>query len=295
MPGAVLAMVATSAVAATWPDPSSSDTHDAGMTVASSLSKQAVREIQDQVLDRAEQEQRLSRAGPRPTLEPKPKPKPTPTPTPAPEPTPTPTPEPPEVVDHLYVTVLLNVWTGPGEDTTYLTALPAGTKVAVTGETEGIWAEIVRDGKSRWVKGAYLAEKLPEPEPVEEAEPETSSGFSTEPCPNASESGLTDNAIMVLRAVCGEFPDVPSYGGYRSGDGGSHGEGRAVDVMISSSSQGDQVAEWVRANAGALSVSEIIWAQQIWTDERSSEGWRWMEDRGSDTANHYDHVHITVY
>jgi hypothetical protein len=29
--------------------------------------------------------------------------------------------------------------------------------------------------------------------------------------------------------------------------------------------------------------------------QRSSEGWRWMEDRGSTTANHYDHVHVTVY
>ncbi|MGH8775923.1 MAG: hypothetical protein ACRDWI_12375 [Jiangellaceae bacterium] len=39
----------------------------------------------------------------------------------------------------------------------------------------------------------------------------------------------------------------------------------------------------------------MIWAQRIWTAERSSDGWRWMEDRGSDTANHYDHVHVTVY
>jgi hypothetical protein len=29
--------------------------------------------------------------------------------------------------------------------------------------------------------------------------------------------------------------------------------------------------------------------------QRSAEGWRWMEDRGSTTANHYDHVHATVY
>jgi hypothetical protein len=44
-----------------------------------------------------------------------------------------------------------------------------------------------------------------------------------------------------------------------------------------------------------LGVSEVIWSQRIWTVERSSDGWRWMEDRGSDTANHYDHVHVTVY
>ena len=55
------------------------------------------------------------------------------------------------------------------------------------------------------------------------------------------------------------------------------------------------IAEWVRANHAALGVSEVLWAQQIWTVQRSSEGWRTFEDRGSATANHYDHVHVTVY
>ena len=32
-----------------------------------------------------------------------------------------------------------------------------------------------------------------------------------------------------------------------------------------------------------------------WTVQRADDGWRWMEDRGSTTANHYDHVHVTVY
>jgi hypothetical protein len=58
---------------------------------------------------------------------------------------------------------------------------------------------------------------------------------------------------------------------------------------------GWEVAEFVRANAGDLGVSEVIYAQKIWTVERSSEGWRYMEDRGSTTANHYDHVHVSVY
>ena len=24
-------------------------------------------------------------------------------------------------------------------------------------------------------------------------------------------------------------------------------------------------------------------------------GWTWMADRGGTTANHYDHIHVTVY
>jgi hypothetical protein len=62
-----------------------------------------------------------------------------------------------------------------------------------------------------------------------------------------------------------------------------------------SGSEGDAVAAWLKANYKKLGISELIWSQRIWTVQRSSEGWRWMEDRGGATANHYDHVHVTVY
>ncbi len=62
------------------------------------------------------------------------------------------------------MTTALNVWTGPGETFTLLDVLPAGTKVPVTGEVEGEWAEISYDGLSRWVNAAYLTEEKPQPE-----------------------------------------------------------------------------------------------------------------------------------
>jgi len=65
--------------------------------------------------------------------------------------------------------------------------------------------------------------------------------------------------------------------------------------MISNSTVGWQIASYVRSNASRLGVSEVIYSQRIWTVQRSSEGWRSMSDRGSATANHYDHVHVTVY
>ncbi|MGE5719696.1 MAG: hypothetical protein ACM3XQ_07465, partial [Nocardioidaceae bacterium] len=198
--------------------------------------------------------------------------------------------------------------------------LDRAEKIGVTGETEGVWAEIVIGEKSRWVHKDYLADKKPEPEPeadengstdpAAEATPEPEptaaaepdpaapapAGLSTAPCASGSavESGLSANAVAVHRAVCGAFPQVTSYGGVRPGDSGEHGTGQALDIMITGS-VGDQIAEWVRANAAALGVSEVIWSQRIWTVQRSSEGWRYMEDRGSLTANHYDHVHVTVY
>jgi hypothetical protein len=116
------------------------------------------------------------------------------------------------------------------------------------------------------------------------------------PCPDGSavEAGLTRDAIRVHRAVCAAFPSVTGWGGTR-GSGDYHGTGQALDIMIPSSSVGQAIANYVRANAKALGVSEVIWAQHIWTVQRASEGWRLMPDRGSTTANHYDHVHVTVY
>ena len=187
-----------------------------------------------------------------------------------------------------WTTVDLNVWTGPGEQHRLVTVLDAGARVLITGETEGIWAQVVHDDKLRYVKAAYLvAERA-------EAQEAVSAAASSAPCIHGSsiEGGLGPNATAVYRAVCAAFPDISSYGGYR-GDG-EHAAGRALDVMVSGD-RGWEIAEWVRARAGELGVSEVIYAQRIWTVERSGEGWRSMEDRGSSTANHYDHVHVTTY
>ena len=53
-------------------------------------------------------------------------------------------------------------------------------------------------------------------------------------------------------------------------------------------------ANFIRENYVALGVSYIIYSQSIWSVERAGEGWRGMSNRGSATANHYDHVHVTV-
>ena len=55
------------------------------------------------------------------------------------------------------------------------------------------------------------------------------------------------------------------------------------------------IAEFVRANASSLGVSYIIYSQKIWSVDRAGEGWRYMSSRGSATADHYDHVHVSVY
>ena len=62
-----------------------------------------------------------------------------------------------------------------------------------------------------------------------------------------------------------------------------------------SGAEGQRVADFVRANAAALGVSYVIFSQHIWSVERGGEGWRGMPSRGSATANHYDHVHVSVF
>lgn len=195
---------------------------------------------------------------------------------------------PPKVTGSKYTTTDLNVWSIPLVGT-LLDVIPKGTKVSVTGKVDGIWAEIVRDGKSRWVKAQYLSATKPVAS--------TAGTISQAACKSGSsvESGLTQDAIRVHRAVCAKFPSITSYGGLRAGDSGSeHSTGRALDIMVSGS-EGKEVAEWLKANYKMLGISELIYQQQIWTVQRMSEGWRGMEDRGGATANHMDHVHVSVY
>lgn len=185
-----------------------------------------------------------------------------------------------------WTTARLNVWSLPGEDSRLLTVLDAAVKVPVTGTVQGAWAEIQQGDRTTWVRKAYLVAKRPTPNAGE-------AGVTGAPCPDGSsvESGLQPNTVKVYRAVCAAFPAVSAWGGL-SGSG-NHGAGRALDIMCTGS-RGDAIADYVRSNASALGVSEVIWAQRIWTVQRGSEGWRPMEDRGSGTANHYDHVHVSV-
>jgi hypothetical protein len=196
---------------------------------------------------------------------------------------------PAKITGSKYATTDVNVWSGEGTGT-LLTVLKKGSKVDVTGKVDGLWAQVVRDDVVRWVKAQYLSATKP-------VAGSSGGGISAAACKSGSsvEDGLTADAIRVHRAICALFPSVSSYGGLRSGDSGSeHSSGRALDIMVSGST-GQEIADWLRANRKAMGVSELIWQQHIWTVQRSSEGWRSMEDRGGATANHMDHVHVTVY
>ncbi len=186
-----------------------------------------------------------------------------------------------------FATTALNLRTDPREKATVLTVLKSGTKLVATGITAGDYAQVLtRTGDYRWVTAEYLSADKPDPAPE-------AIGISGDACPDGSvENGLTSGAIRVYRAVCHAFPAVTSYGGY---DGhGEHASGRAIDIMTSDVALGTQIADYLRAHAAELDLYDVIWRQRIFTQERGGEGWRSMSNRGSATANHYDHVHVSV-
>ncbi|MGY1829292.1 hypothetical protein ACI8AA_02555 [Geodermatophilus sp. SYSU D01180] len=66
----------------------------------------------------------------------------------------------------------------------------------------------------------------------------------------------------------------------------------AADFMVyADSGKGNAVAQYVIDNAARLHVDYVIWKQRIFVI--GSSGWRGMADRGSPTANHMDHVHVS--
>ena len=181
----------------------------------------------------------------------------------------------------LWTTEELNLWSGPEQAAVQLGVLKPGKQVLVTGREKGEREEVVIDGDAVWVSTGYLDDEKPLP------------GIGGS-CTNGSSvaSGVSPNIVKVHQAVCARYPEIGSYGTFR-GDG-EHSQGLAVDIMISGATGWD-VANFVRANYAALGVSYIIYSQHIWSVERGGEGWRGMSDRGSTTANHYDHVHVTTY
>ena len=206
----------------------------------------------------------------------------------------------------LWTTAPLNLWATPGEAAAKEGLLDAAKKVLVTGRKAAGRVEVVVGGHTRWVTAGYLTDDNPRADAdraeagragdagggSEEVEAAHASGAT---CTNGTSvpSGVSPNIVAVHDAVCADFPEITTYGTLRGG-GGDHPLGLAVDIMVSGS-RGWEVAEFVRANYAELGVNYIIYSQKIWSVDRASEGWRWMEDRGSVTANHYDHVHVSTY
>jgi uncharacterized protein YraI len=196
-------------------------------------------------------------------------------------------------VGQLWVTTDTNIRSGPSANHDRIGSLEAGARADITGVTGSGWTQVMTDGRAGWVRSTYLSKTKPKPKPQPKRAFPAVSKASCSISPSI-ESHLTSNARLVYRAVCAAFGgSVSSFGGYRPGDPGDHGSGRAVDIMVSGN-PGWDIARYVQAHARELYVTYVIYEQHIWLAGNPTSQWRLMEDRGSRTANHYDHVHVSV-
>jgi hypothetical protein len=115
---------------------------------------------------------------------------------------------------------------------------------------------------------------------------------------------ITPRMRQVKDAIDQRFGPFVDIGCYRAEATGEHPLGRACDFMLSTGgvmptasniARGYAIAAWAQANASRLGIMYIIYRQKIWDIRMASAGWIPMADRGSITANHYDHVHISVF
>lgn len=171
----------------------------------------------------------------------------------------------------------------PEADGTVVGTIYKGATVPVTGVAQGSWTQVVWDGAKRWVW--------------------TTSLTTTKPAVDYGDSsGLTNlkpAAKGVVAVVRARFPQIHTIYGTRSDPLPDHPTGHAVDLMIPSyrtnTALGYEMAAYFKAHAVELKIQYIIFRQHIWNIARDAEGWRLMGDRGGDTANHMDHLHITVH
>jgi uncharacterized protein YgiM (DUF1202 family) len=192
----------------------------------------------------------------------------------------------PKVVGTRYATAALLVRSTYTSSYAVITEVARGTQLRITGVVRSGRMQIVYDNAARWVTAKHLSKSRP---------------ASTSPGTYAVEKGLQPNAVRLHRAVRARFPQITTYYGVRKDVTPDHPAGRALDIMIpnyktkAGRALGFQVSAWAKSNARTLHIKYVIWDQHIWNIERDREGWRFMANRGSDSANHKNHVHVTLY
>jgi len=99
------------------------------------------------------------------------------------------------------------------------------------------------------------------------------------------------------RAVSAAFPQIREVGGYRPDSLHWHPDGLALDIMVpgwntpGGKAFGDQVLRFLMTNKSTLGIDHAIWRQAIHYD---GDGGQMMDNHGSPTQNHMDHIHVAT-
>lgn len=195
----------------------------------------------------------------------------------------------------------LTIRSAPTTSSSKLGQVPNGTAIDLickaTGATikgsqgtTSVWNKISYAGKTGYVSAAYVrggtAGSIPA---CDGGQP----GYPTNPhSPQIGPNGgFTPSAWWLKGQIESRFPGS-SCTTYRSSKPSSdHSTGNALDCW-GKLTQRREIANWVAGGLTPLKAKYVIHEQKIFT--ASKPYWRLMEDRGDPTANHYDHVHISV-
>ena len=124
-----------------------------------------------------------------------------------------------------------------------------------------------------------------------------STDYAARAAANPANQGLQPKAAEYKEEVADKF-GVTNFSLYRPGSNDDHGKGLAVDFVVNDNTElGDQIANYATSDMESNDINYVIWKQRFYANYDSYYGpantWNLMPDRGGDTANHYDHVHVS--
>ena len=200
-----------------------------------------------------------------------------------------------KIVGDKYAQAKVTVRADASSDADSVGTLNTGDKLAVTDSVVNGFRQVNFDGKIGWVADSRLGDSAPAQKTAAAGSGSSASSESYTGATSYSGKtvlGLKPKAMVVYNAVTAKW-SFTSIGGYRASSLSNHQLGGAIDFMtFSDSSKGWEVANYLAANADAFNIDHIIFQQKIWTPYKPY--WRGMANRGSATANHMDHVHVSV-
>ena len=91
--------------------------------------------------------------------------------------------------------------------------------------------------------------------------------------PMSGMGGVCANAANLASYIANAYPGVSSIGGVRADALPDHPSGHAIDIMVGDMGLGDAIAADVRGQSGRFGVKYVLWR----------------------VANHFNHVHVTVF
>ena len=124
-----------------------------------------------------------------------------------------------------------------------------------------------------------------------------STDYAARAAANPANQGLQPKVAEYKEEVADKF-GVTNFSLYRPGSNDDHGKGLAVDFVVNDNTElGDQIANYATSDMESNDINYVIWKQRFYANYDRYYGpantWNLMPDRGGDTANHYDHVHVS--